>query len=90
MELNRLKLEAQGVLGELFNEKVMSFRLTAAKIESVGGEEYIVRFHDSRLHSVDVSWPAGESFKDRFRAAMLDRVSRMSGPLRMKAAMRTT
>ena len=84
MELNRLKLEAQGVLGELFNEEAMPFRLTAAKIESVGGEEYIVRFHGSRLHSVDVSWPAGESFKDGFRAAMLDRVSRMSGPLRKR------
>jgi len=84
LELNRLKLEAQGVLGELFNEEAMPFRLTAAKIESVGGEEYIVRFHDSRLHSVDVSWSAGESFKDRFRAAMLDRVSRMSGPCESK------
>jgi hypothetical protein len=85
MELKRLKVEAQGVLDDLFNEEVMPFRLTAAKMDAVGGEEYIVRFHDSRLHSVDVSWPAGESFKDRFRAVMLDRVSRISGPLQRRA-----
>jgi hypothetical protein len=85
MDQKGLKIEAQGVLDELFNEEVMSFKLTAAKIESDGVEQYIVRFHDSRLHSVDVFWPAGELFKDRFRAAMLDRVSRISGPLRKRA-----
>jgi hypothetical protein len=85
MELKGLKTEAQIVLDELFHEEVIPFRLTAAKIESVGGEEYIVRFHDSQLHSVDVSWPSSEPFKDRFRAAMLDRVSRISGPLRQRA-----
>jgi hypothetical protein len=85
MDQKGLKIEAQVVLDELFNEEVMSFQLTAAKIESDGAEKYIVRFHDSRLHSVDVSWPAGELFKDRFRAAMLDRVSKVSGPLRKRA-----
>jgi len=85
MDQKGLKIEAQGVLDELFNEEVMSFQLTAAKIESDGGDKYIVRFHDSRFHSVDVSWPAGELFKDRFRAAMLHRVSRISGPLRKRA-----
>jgi hypothetical protein len=83
--LEKQKLEAQQALDELFSEELLPFSLTAHELESIGSGEYIVRFHDSRLSSIDVSWVQGQSFKDVFRAAVLARVSRMSGPLKRSA-----
>ena len=80
-----LTSRAQPVLDSLFQDDLIPFRLTAAKVESLGADEYIIRFHDSRLRSVDVSWQKGQSFEDVFRNAMIDRVRRMSGPLAMPA-----
>ena len=74
--LEEQKAEAQQTLGELFNEQLLPFKLSAARVDSIGLEEYIVRFHDSRLRSVDVSWREGQRFKDAFRLAVLDRVKR--------------
>ncbi|MGI8837063.1 MAG: hypothetical protein ACR2H4_10560 [Pyrinomonadaceae bacterium] len=76
-----LTSRAQPVLDSLFKDQLIPFQLTAAKVDCLGPDEYIIRFHDSRLRSVDVSWQKGQSFEDVFRASMLDRVSRMSGPL---------
>ncbi len=75
-----LKAEAQQVLDQLFGEQLLPFKLFARRVESIGLEEYIVRFHDSPLQSIDVSWcqSEGESFKDVFRAAVLERLGRMS------------
>jgi len=75
-----MKLGAQQTLDELFSERLIPFKLSAHVVDSLGGEEYIVRFHDSRLRSVDVSCPEGRSFKEMVRAAVLDRVSRLSYP----------
>ena len=69
------------MLDDLWAENLIPFQLTAHKVESIGLEEYIVRFHDSRLHSVDVSWKNLDSFKDALRAAVLARVARLTGPL---------
>ena len=78
------KVDAQQALDELFNENLIPFRLVAHALESVGSEEYIVRFRDSRLPSVDISWLEGKCFKVAFRAAVLDRVERLSGPSHAK------
>ena len=83
--LEKQKVEAQQALDELFSEHLLPFELTAHKLESIGSGEYIVRFHDSRLSSIDVSWVQGQSFKDVFRTAVLARVNRMSGPLKKSA-----
>jgi hypothetical protein len=56
MTPDRLILEAQSVLDALWTEKLIPFELTARKVESLGLEEYIVRFYDTRLRSVDFSW----------------------------------
>jgi hypothetical protein len=80
------KAEAQGILDELFSEGLIPFELFAGRVECIGPEEYIVRFYDSRLHSVDVSWLQDQCFRDVFRAAVLERVERMTGPLLKKAA----
>ena len=80
-ETQAMKLGAQETLDELFVESLIPFKLWACQVDSLGMEEYIVRFHDSRLHSVDLSWKPGQTFKTIFRAAILDRVARLSGPL---------
>jgi hypothetical protein len=81
-EIEDMTLEAEQALEGLLSERLIPFKLSARVVESMGHGEYIVRFHDSRLRSVDVSWRAGQSFKTLVRAAVLDRVSRMSGPLK--------
>jgi tRNA A-37 threonylcarbamoyl transferase component Bud32 len=83
--LEKQKVEAQQALDELFSEHLLPFELTAHKLESIGSGEYIVRFHDSRLTSIDVSWVQGQSFKDVVRTAVLARVGRMSGRLKRTA-----
>ena len=77
--------EAQSVLDDLWAENLIPFQLTARKVESVGLEEYIVRFDDSRLHSVDVSSKNLDSLKGALRVAVLSRVARLSGPLKKSA-----
>jgi hypothetical protein len=77
-----IKLEAQQTLDELFANSLIPFKLTARVVESIGMEEYIVRFHESRLYSVDVSWQPSQIFKAVFRVAILDRFARLrSSPL---------
>jgi hypothetical protein len=82
MKSDALIVETQSVLDHLWAKKLIPFQLTAHKIESLGLDEYVVRFHDSRLRSVDVSWREPDSFRDAIRVAILARVARLSGPLR--------
>lgn len=82
-----MKLGAQETLDELFVEGLIPFKLSAQLVESIGMEEYIVRFHDTRLYSVDVSWQQGESFGAVFRTAILARFARLtSTPMLAKTA----
>ncbi len=78
--------EAQQILDELFREQLLPFKLSARQVESIGGEEYIVRFYEARLPSVDISWSAGQCFKGVFRTAILERVARLSGPFHRNAS----
>jgi hypothetical protein len=84
--LEERRSDAQLTLDELFREHLLPFKLVAYEVEAIGPEEYIVRFHDSRLHSLDVSCSEGQCFREVFRAAVLARVARLSGPLRRKTA----
>ena len=77
------KADAQQALDELFSENLLPFKLSAFAVEAIGLQEYIIRFHDSRLNSVIVSWYEGLSFKDICRTAVLEKVKAfISGPLR--------
>lgn len=76
-EIEAMKLGAQQTLDELFADGLIPFALSARVVESIGGREYIVRFHDSRLYSIDVTWQRDRPFKPVFRAAILDRVARL-------------
>lgn len=78
--IEAMKLGAQQTLDKLFVERLIPFKLSAHVVDSLGREEYIVRFHDARLHSVDVSCPEGRPFEEMVRAAVLDRVSRLGYP----------
>ncbi len=80
MTLDELKLEAQSVLDDLSATNQIPFQLTAHKVESLGLEEYIVRFDDGRIHSVDVSWESHVSFKEAVSVAVLARVARLRRP----------
>lgn len=84
MALDPLKLEAQQALDELWKEKLVPFKLTVGKIVAEDSSQYTLHFFDSRLRSVSVSWEAGQSFKDKVRAVVKERVARMSGPLGKK------
>lgn len=74
-----LRPQAQSVLDNLFRHHVLPFELTVTKVECIGPNEYIVRFYDRRLRSVDVSWKKDQSFEDVFQEAIIDRVKRLSG-----------
>lgn len=78
--IDNMKVGAQQTLDELFAARLIPFALSARVVESLGFEEYIVRFHDARLRAVDFSCPEGRSFKAMVRAAVLDRVSRLNYP----------
>jgi hypothetical protein len=85
MQLDKFKSEAQSVLDDLLREQLIPFQLTAHKVESLGMDEYIIRFNDNRIHSVDISSNNPRTFRDSVRVAVLARVGRMSGPLHKAA-----
>jgi len=86
MLLEKLRVEAQSVLDELWAKKLIPFELKVHRIDSLGCDEYIIRFDDSRLRSVDVSYRAGESFERLVRSAVLVRIKRIDGPTRARAS----
>lgn len=77
--------EIQQVLDALLSKNLIPFALTACSLNPNGRGEYLVRFHDSRIHSCRFYWKEGENFKEVVQAAVLERVNRMSGPLLRKA-----
>ena len=84
MTTDSLRLEAQSALDELMQKGHLPFTLEARELASEGSSQYTIHFHDSRLRSITVTWEAGQSFKEIIRAAVMDRVSRLSGPLNNK------
>ena len=77
-DIETMKLEAQQTLDELFSEGLIPFRLSAQLVWWIGMGEYIVRFQDEKLVSLDVSCEPGEKFRAVFRTAILARVARLS------------
>ena len=79
-----LKANAQKILDELWNEQLIPFALTVGKITK-DADEYTIHFHDSRIRTAGVPLTEGTEglpFEDRVRSAVLDRVAKMSGPLK--------
>jgi len=82
------KVDAQHALDELFDEHLIPFKLSARVVEAIGLQEYMIRFYDSRVNSVIVSWYEGLSFKDVCRIAVLERMKEFSRPLSRQAVCR--
>jgi|SRR6185436_13237905 hypothetical protein len=82
-DVETMKLVVQQTLDELFVENLIPFKLSVRGMKSIGMEEYIIRFHESWLSSLDVSWPEGQTFKLIFRTALLDRIARIRNPPRL-------
>ena len=82
MTPDRVQMEAvaQQVLDELWSEKLIPFALTIGEISKTS-TEYTIHFHDSRMRTAIVPVTEGHSFREMVRAAVLDRVGKMSGPL---------
>ena len=79
------RANVQKVLDELWNEQLIPFVLTVGELtEEANG--YTIHFHDSRIHTAGIPFTEGHSFRDLVRAAVLDRVARISGPLQKIAA----
>jgi len=76
-----LETEAQQVLDELWSEKLIPFSLNVGKITKASAE-YTIHFYDSRIRTAHVPLTEGQSFREMVRAAVLDRVEKMSGPLK--------
>jgi hypothetical protein len=85
-----LLLSTQQALDDLFAQGLIPFALLARGIESLGYGEYIVRFQDERLPSIDVSQPEDQSFDEAVRKAVVDRVSRLDSSVRRAVSRRST
>ena len=76
-----LETETQQALDELWNERLIPFALTVGKITKAP-TEYTLHFHDSRIRTASVPLAKGQSYREMVRSAVLDRVAKMSGPLK--------
>jgi hypothetical protein len=74
------KANVQKVLDELWNERLIPIALIVGKITKYN-DEYTIHFHDSRIHTARILVTEGRPFGELVRAAVLDRVARISGPL---------
>ena len=83
-----LEAEAQLVLDELWKEKQIPFKLSVGKITKASGQ-YTIHFYDSRIHSARVPLTRDHSFRDLVRSAVLQRVEKMSGPLKNSPKQKT-
>jgi len=77
-----IRIRVQTTLDDLNREHLIPFKLTAHRVTAEGPGNYVVPFYDSRIHSFEFSWTAGDrlSFKDVVRSAVLKRVERMTAP----------
>jgi len=80
------RAEIQPILDELLRKGMIPFALTNYGVQANDLGEYLVKFNDSRIHSCRFSWKEGEDFKEAFRAAIIARIDRRSGPLGTKAS----
>jgi hypothetical protein len=74
------EVEAQKALDQLWKEHLIPFALSVGKITN-DSDECTIHFHDSRISTAQVSLRDSQSFTDGVRAAVLERVSSMTGPL---------
>ncbi len=72
-----IKSEVQQALDELWNEKLLPFAMTVGKITKEN-DGYTLHFHYSLICTACVPLIEGLSVRDMVRAAVLDRVAKMT------------
>src|SRR5258708_4219143 len=75
-----MKSRIQAILNHLLTQGLIPFELTAHTVNAEGSNEneYVINFHDSRIHSCSFLWNSVEDFDEVVRAAVLERVRRMN------------
>ena len=76
-----IEIEAQQVLDELWSERLIPFSLSVGKITK-DLEAYTLHFYDSRMSTTCVPLTERALFRGMVRSAVLDRVTKLSGPLK--------
>jgi hypothetical protein len=69
INMEKIRLRVQETVDELFSERLIPFKLTAYNVSGNSLGEYVVRFHDSRLHSIRFSSEEGQCLLDRVKGA---------------------
>jgi hypothetical protein len=72
--------DSQQALDDLFNERLIPFKLVAHAVAQESPGEFRICFYDSRLHSVVVSGEKNHSIKHQVRTAVLLRLSERPDP----------
>ena len=75
-----LEGQVQGILNEMWLEKLIPIALNVSKIKK-GHQKYTIHFYDSRMRTAEVLVPQGELLRDVIRSAVLAQVANLSGPL---------
>ena len=73
--LRKYQADSQQALDNLFDDKLIPFKLVAQKVTDERHGEFTVHFYDSRLHSVNIVLNKGSSFVDQIRTAVLSRLN---------------
>jgi hypothetical protein len=76
-----LKAQVQLILNQLLEENLLPFALRVGKITKTE-DAFTVHFYDSRIRTAEVPLIKGQILTDAIRSAVVDRVHKMSGPLR--------
>jgi hypothetical protein len=72
--LRKYQADSQQALDNLFNDKLIPFKLIAEKVTDERHGEFTVHFYDSRLRSVSIVLKQGASFMEQTRAEVLFRL----------------
>jgi hypothetical protein len=75
------KTEAQKVVDQLWDEHLVPFPLNVGEVTKDPPCDTL-HFHDSRIRTADVCLEEGQTFPEGVKDAVLDRVGKMSGPLK--------
>ncbi|MEA2206884.1 MAG: hypothetical protein QOE77_3660 [Blastocatellia bacterium] len=85
--LRKYQADSQQALDNLFNDKLIPFKLIAEKVTDERFGEFTVHFYDSRLRSVSIVLKQGASFMDQTRAEVLSRLKNVRNlPLAVRHA----
>jgi hypothetical protein len=78
--LRKYQADSQQALDNLFNDKLIPFKLVAEKVTDERHGEFTVHFYDSRLPSVSIVLKQGASFMDQTRTEVLSRLRNSRNP----------